>query len=209
MQYSIFKFLHVLGVILLIGNVTITAFWKVFADRSNDPRVIAEAQRIVILADWFFTASGIVLIVVGGYGMLFVAGLSPFDGAWLVWGQILFLVSGVIWVAVLVPAQIRQARAAKTLKRGSPIPPRYWADGRLWLAWGIAATIPLVAAVYVMIVKPWGSERAMNKNSRVHATQALRAARVTHCRVRSAEPAAQDEGDRRSDEYPAPNEQAD
>ena len=64
MQYQMLKFLHVLGVILLIGNVTITAFWKVFADRSNDPLVIAEAQRIVILADWFFTLAGIVLILV-------------------------------------------------------------------------------------------------------------------------------------------------
>ena len=74
MQYQVLKFLHILGVILLIGNVTITAFWKVFADRSNDPLVIAQAQRIVILADWFFTLAGILLILGGGYGMLLVAG---------------------------------------------------------------------------------------------------------------------------------------
>ena len=154
MQYQMLKFLHVLGVILLIGNVTITAFWKVFADRSNDPLVIAEAQRIVILADWFFTLAGILLILVGGYGMLVAAGVSPLDGGWLVWGQALFVISGAIWVGILVPAQIRQARIARTLARGSEIPERYWQQGRIWLAWGIAATVPLVAAVYVMIVKP-------------------------------------------------------
>jgi uncharacterized membrane protein len=154
MQYQMLKFLHVLGVILLIGNVTITAFWKVFADRSNDPIVIAEAQRIVILADWFFTLAGILLILIGGYGMLFVTGVSPLDGGWLVWGQALFVISGAIWFGVLVPAQIRQARIARTLSRGSEIPQQYWQHGRLWLAWGIAATVPLVAAVYVMIAKP-------------------------------------------------------
>ena len=154
MQYQVFKFLHVLGVILLIGNVTITAFWKVFADRSNDALVIAQAQRIVILADWFFTLAGILLILGGGYGMLFVAGISPLDGGWLLWGQGLFVVSGAIWVRILVPAQIRQSRIAKALTRETEIPQQYWQYGRTWLVWGIAATVPLVAAVYVMIVKP-------------------------------------------------------
>lgn len=153
MLYSILKFLHVAGVVLLIGNVTITAYWKVFSDRSNDTTIIANAQRAVIIADWLFTLPGIALILIGGYGMLLMTETSPLDSPWLVWGQVLFLASGVIWLGVLVPAQIRQSRAARTFEAGAAIPESYWRDGRRWLIWGIIATVPLVGAIYVMIAK--------------------------------------------------------
>ncbi|MBR2536668.1 MAG: DUF2269 domain-containing protein [Hyphomicrobium sp.] len=153
MLYSVLKFLHVAGVVLLIGNVTITAFWKVYSDRSNDPRIVANAQRAVIAADWLFTFPAITLIIVGGYGMALIANMDLFADPWLVWGQVLFLISGALWLGVLVPVQIRQARAARIFEPDAPIPESYWRDGRRWLVWGIAATVPLVAATYVMIAK--------------------------------------------------------
>ena len=153
MAYSILKFLHVLGVILLIGNVTITAYWKVLADRTRDGAIVAHAQQAVIYADWLFTVPGIALILVGGYGMAYQSGLDLFGRPWLIWGQVFFLASGLIWLAVLIPAQIRQARVARTRAPDDQLPESYWRDGRLWLIWGIAATVPLIAALYVMIAK--------------------------------------------------------
>jgi uncharacterized membrane protein len=153
MTYTVFKFLHLLGVVLLIGNVTITAYWKVFADRTRSAMLVAHAQRAVIYADWLFTLPGIILILVGGYGMVWQAGLDPFGTNWLIWGQVLFFMSGVIWLGILIPAQIRQAKVARSLGPESDVPLAYWRDGRLWLLWGIAATVPLIAAIYVMIVK--------------------------------------------------------
>lgn len=153
MLYSFLKFLHVLGVVLLIGNVTITAFWKVFADRTGEPSLVAHAQYLVTLTDWIFTLAGIVLILVGGYGMVLTEGIDPFGASWLVWGQLLFLLSGVIWIAVLVPAQVRQATAARTFRAGEDIPASYWKDARQWLIWGIVATVPLVAATFLMVMK--------------------------------------------------------
>ncbi len=154
MLYSILKFLHVAGVILLLGNVTITAYWKVFADRTNEPNVVAHAQRSVIVADWLFTLPDIALILAGGYGMVLAGGIDPIGTPWLMWSQILFFVSGLVWLAILVPAQIRQARMARTFAAGTEIPPGYWRDSRLWLIWGIIATVPLVGAIYLMIAQP-------------------------------------------------------
>lgn len=57
---------RVLGVVLLIGNVTVTAYWKVLADRTRSAILAAHAQRAVIYADWLFTLPGIVLILAGG-----------------------------------------------------------------------------------------------------------------------------------------------
>lgn len=154
MSYDILKFLHVLGVVLLVGNVTITAFWKVFADRTGDAKVVAYAQRLVTLCDWVFTLAGIVLIVAGGYGMAVIQHRHVFEERWLILGQLLFLVSGLIWLFLLIPLQIRLARQARLSGESGKIPASYWRDGRIWLVWGIIATIPLVAAIYVMVTKP-------------------------------------------------------
>ena len=153
-MYAVFKMIHILGVVVLLGNVTITAYWKVLADRTSDAKLIAHAQHGVTVADWIFTLAGIILILGGGYGAAAIAGLSLAGPAWLVIGQLLFAVSGLIWVGVLIPLQIRQARTAKTLMHDGILPPQYRRDSRLWLIRGVAATVPLVAAIYVMVAKP-------------------------------------------------------
>lgn len=153
-MYLAWKFVHLAGVVLLVGNVTITAIWKVFADRTGEPKTIAFAQRMVNGTDWVCTGGGILLIVAGGYGMAASAGLNIVTTRWLLWGQILFVLSGILWLCVLVPLQIRQARLAAVFAQGGPIPDAYRNLSARWLVWGIAATVPLVAALFVMIAKP-------------------------------------------------------
>ena len=127
--------LHVLGVIVLIGNVTVSSFWKVFADRSGEPRIIAHAQRLVSTTDWVFTLSGILLLIGGGFGATYVAGIPPFGPAWLVVAELLFLLSGLIWLFDPCAIQIRQARQARSFAAAAPIPAAYRRDNRLWLIW--------------------------------------------------------------------------
>jgi uncharacterized membrane protein len=65
MTYFIFKILHILGVVLFLGNIIVTGVWKVMADRTGEPRTVAYAQQLVTLTDWIFTAGGVVLIIIG------------------------------------------------------------------------------------------------------------------------------------------------
>jgi len=154
MLYEVAKFIHITGVVMLLGNVTATAIWKFFADRSRNPVVIAFAQRLVTLTDISLTLWGIILIVGGGYGALLAAHISPFEGTWLVYSQICFVASGLIWLFVLLPLQIRQARTARAFKNGGPIPERYYRDCRLWMIWGFISFAPLIAATWLMSAKP-------------------------------------------------------
>ncbi|NJL08235.1 MAG: DUF2269 family protein [Methylacidiphilales bacterium] len=154
MLFEVLKTLHIVGVVLLVGNVTITAFWKAFADRTGNPAVIAFGQRLVTITDFVFTGGGIALLYLGGTGAALVQGLHPFAPGWLLWGQILFLSSGAIWALILIPAQIRLARAARAFADGGPIPESYWRDNRNWLIWGIIACVPLFVAIWVMVAKP-------------------------------------------------------
>ena len=72
MLYDALKYLHILGIVLLLGNVTITAFWKAFADRTGDPVVIAFGQRLVTITDFVFTGGGGIII----YGRWFWRGVG-------------------------------------------------------------------------------------------------------------------------------------
>lgn len=155
MSYDVLKLLHLLGVVLLLGNVTVTSIWKLYADRTRDPVVIAFAQRLVTITDWFFTFWGIVLLVVGGYGAAWVLGADVLRDDWIVWSEVMFALAGLIWLGLLVPIQVRQARMARGFVAGGEIPEAYWRLGRLWIIWGLIATVPLVAATWLMLRKGW------------------------------------------------------
>jgi uncharacterized membrane protein len=153
MSYAAFKIVHVFGVVLFLGNIIVTAMWKALADQTKDPRIVAFAQRLITRTDWVFTLGGIVMLVIGAYGMVFVGGLDLRQG-WLMWGQGLFAASGVVWVAVLLPVQTAQSGLARGFAAGGEIPKRYWELNRRWMIWGTIATVLPLANLYVMIIKP-------------------------------------------------------
>jgi uncharacterized membrane protein len=154
MSYEAFKVVHLFGVVIFLGNIIVTAVWKVMADRTRDPPIIAYAQRLVTLTDWIFTAGGVVFILIGAYGMAAVAGLDLRGAIWLIWGQALLVISGLIWALILIPTQIAQARQARDFASGSAIPDSYWRHNRRWVIWGVIATIIPLANLYVMVFKP-------------------------------------------------------
>ena len=145
--------LHVLGVVLFLGNLIVTAVWKVIADRTRQADVIAYAQRLVAITDIAFTAPGAILIAVSG-GILAgdVGGVT--GPGWLTTGVILFALSGVIWLTVLVPTQIRQTRLARRFKHEATVPDQYWRLALLWYVFGSIATVLPLANVFIMTVRP-------------------------------------------------------
>lgn len=150
--YDVAKFLHVTGVAMLMGNITVTAIWKFFADRNGQPQVLAFAQKLVTYTDWSMTFWGAVLIMGGGYGMAISAGFPLWRG-WLLWSQILFVLAGLIWLLVLVPIQVKQARLARDFSVDG-VGEEYRALSRRWLAWGVVSTAPLIVATWLMVAKP-------------------------------------------------------
>lgn len=154
MSYELLKTIHILGVILLLGNITITAWWKSMANRTGDARIIAFAQRQVTLTDFLFTLPGAVLIVATGDFIGYVLLTDSWSIRWLTWGRILFIVSGLIWLSVLIPIQVKQARLARTFGTGAEIPAAYWRLNRCWYAFGTVALLLPMANLYWMVFKP-------------------------------------------------------
>jgi uncharacterized membrane protein len=153
-MYEFFKGLHILGLVLMAGNVTVTAFWKVFADRTCKPQLMGFAQWLVTVTDFSFTLTGGFLMVMGGYGAALTGNLPLVSTPWLLYGQIMMGVSGAIWVGILIPIQIRQARAARDFAIVGEVPASYRKDSKTWLIWGLISTVPLTLGMYFMVGKP-------------------------------------------------------
>lgn len=138
---------------MLVGNVTATAVWKVFADRTRQLETIAFAQRLVTITDWWLTAGGALMIMIGGYGMVWTADLSLTSARWLWAGQALFFLSGAVWLLAIVPIQIAQSRLARGFGSARGISMAYWRLCRLWIVFGVLATVPMAGALFLMIAK--------------------------------------------------------
>ncbi|MEQ8229841.1 MAG: DUF2269 family protein [Rhodospirillales bacterium] len=153
MSYETLKLLHLLGVILFLGNIVVTAWWKVTADRTGNPAVIAHGQRQVILTDVIFTSLGVVLIAGSGAAMIAAAGWDVMEARWLQWGIGLFALSGGIWLIVLIPTQVQQMRLARTFKDGGDVPERYRQLAARWNLFGGLATVLPFLNLYWMVFK--------------------------------------------------------
>ena len=153
-SYLTLKSLHLFGVVLFLGNIIVTAWWKIMADRTRDAKIIAFAQRQVTLTDFVFTAGGASLVLAAGWGNAALHGMDMFHTKWLSWGSWLFLMSGLIWLVILIPEQIRQARMASQFAGGGEIPAAYWFSVKRWYIWGAIATLLPVLNLYWMIFKP-------------------------------------------------------
>ena len=152
-NYQLLKSIHLLGVVIFLGNIIVTAIWKLLADRTRSPAIVAYAQRLVTFTDIAFTTTGVLLILVSGRMMASNVGEIS-DFLWLSWGWWLFIASGVIWVLVLIPIQVKQARLAKNFSNEDNIPEGYWLLSRYWMVFGVIATLLPLANLYFMVFKP-------------------------------------------------------
>jgi uncharacterized membrane protein len=98
-------FLHILGAVLLVGNLLTSIFWKYRGDSTKDLEIITHTHREIRKADRIFGHIGIILIFLTGLGLWHVNRIKIMDAYWLLWGFILFIISVTLWGAVIVPAE--------------------------------------------------------------------------------------------------------
>jgi uncharacterized membrane protein len=147
-MYLIFKLVHVLAVIAFVGNITVGLFWKRFADDTKDQAIIAHTIDGIIRSDRIFTIPGVILVIIGGFGAAIVGRYPILSTGWLLWGIILFVISGMAFGPV-ARSQREMLAAAKAGNWDL-----YHQLSKSWDFWGsIALLTPLLAAA-IMIVKP-------------------------------------------------------
>lgn len=152
-SYLWLKVIHIFGVVIFLGNIIVTGWWKNMADRTKNPQIIAFAQRQVTLTDFIFTGGGVAVLFIAGRLNVHLHHLN-YDAQWLVQGMWMFLLSGLIWVAILIPVQIKQAKMADAFARNNQIPELYWKLCTTWNIFGLIATLLPLVNLYWMVFKP-------------------------------------------------------
>ena len=93
------KFLHLIGAAVLLGTGAGIAFFMLLAHRTGEPSLIAGVGRIVVIADFLFTATAVVLQPVTGVGLALLDGYSLGEG-WIVLSIALYVLTGIFWLPV-------------------------------------------------------------------------------------------------------------
>ena len=147
-MYLALKVVHVAGVILFLGNITVGVFWKQFADRTRNAAIMAYTVDGIIRADRIFTIPGILILLAGGIGAALVAGYPILGTGWILWALIAFALSGVAFGPLS-----RTQRSLSTAAHAGDLE-TYDRLSQRWNIFGAIALILPVLAFVIMIVKP-------------------------------------------------------
>lgn len=154
-MYITLKILHVAAVVIFLGNLVTGILWKVHADQTKDPVIIRHTIAGLIRADRWFTIPGVVLILIGGFGAAIIGGVPLLRTRWILWGIILFTLSGIAYMGRVAPLQQKMLAVARSgVESGKFEWEEYRALSRSWNLWGTIALLTPALTMIAMIAKP-------------------------------------------------------
>lgn len=151
-SYLVLKYLHILSGAVLLGTGAGIAYFLLTAHLSRNLATLRVVARHVILADWIFTTTAVVVQPVTGVWMMAERGW-PLTTPWILWSIALYLAVGACWLPVVV-VQYRIARLAREAASYESLGAGYRRAIRLWLALGIPAFAMVLAIYALMVFKP-------------------------------------------------------
>ena len=153
MLYAFIKTLHILSSVLLVGTGFGTAFYLFFTNRTRSVTAIAVVSRLVVRADWWFTAPTVVIQPVTGLWLMHLAHW-PINSEWIVVSIALYLIAGACWLPV-VWLQVRMAHMASIAANShGELPDVYWRYAKRWELLGYPAFVAMLVIYYLMAAKP-------------------------------------------------------
>ncbi|MER8789712.1 DUF2269 family protein [Mesorhizobium sp. M0983] len=153
MLYLLLKFLHVIGAAVLLGTGAGIAFFMLLAHRTGNTSTVAAVARMVVVADFLFTATAVVAQPLTGAALAWQAGYSLSEG-WIVLSITLYIFTGMFWLPVVWMQMEMRKLASQAAAAGAPLPPRYHRLFWLWFAFGFPAFAAVLGIFWLMIARP-------------------------------------------------------
>lgn len=151
--YLLVKMIHILSGAVLFGTGAGIAFFMLRANANGEPATVAAVARIVVLADYVFTATAVVVQPISGLILITMQDYSLTE-PWLVAAYALYLLTGICWLPV-VAIQLRLKRLAEqAVSDGAPLPDAYHRLYRIWFILGWPAFAAVLGIYWLMIAKP-------------------------------------------------------
>jgi uncharacterized membrane protein len=152
-EYFLLKFLHVIGSTVLLGTGAGIAFFMLMAHRTGEAATVAAVARIVVIADYVFTTTAVVVQPITGMLLAWEAGYSLFDG-WIATSLVLYVFTGLFWLPVVWMQSRMRDLAREAAAAGQPLPSAYHRLYRWWFAFGFPAFAAVLAIFWLMITRP-------------------------------------------------------
>ena len=154
LPYQWHKLFHIVGAVLFLGNIIVTAVWLVLAEQTRNTATLHFAAKAVNWADVFFTAPGILLLLANGQIMANAA-WGGVSASWIAVALGLFVLSGIIWAGFLLRFQHRLIQvSAQAAGSDAPLPPAFFRVLHAWYIAGTVATVSPLVSLVLMVVKP-------------------------------------------------------
>ncbi len=152
--YQALNIFHVLAVVIFLGNILTGFFWMTIAYRTKNIDHIIFVTKTLIKSDKWVTLPSVLIIVLSGFYMAGLSGLSVLKTGWILWSIILFSISGLCFAFKVGPLQNKlYAIAAEGYKEE----PFGWDDYgktyREWVVWGLISIGTPMVALALMIAK--------------------------------------------------------
>jgi uncharacterized membrane protein len=151
--YFLFKYLHVLGAIVILGTGAGIAFFMLMAHRSREAAFIARTAAVVVTADMLFTLTAVILQPLTGVALMLLSEVTFAEG-WLIASLVLYAVAGLFWIPVIFMQAEMRDLARITDAAGQALPQRYFTLFRRWFLFGIPGFGSVMAILWLMIAKP-------------------------------------------------------
>jgi uncharacterized membrane protein len=151
--YLVLKFLHLVGAALLLGTGIGIAFFLFMADRERNLQGLAATLRIVVVADYVFTATAAIAQPVTGLLLKRLRGYTLSD-TWILASLSLYVLIGVCWLPVVALQIKMRGIAVDALDRGKRLPKQFRRLMRIWFWLGWPAFLSMLAIFWLMIARP-------------------------------------------------------
>jgi uncharacterized membrane protein len=138
---------HVASAVLWLGNFAVTGVWALRAFMSRDRALVAFAAREILFTDATFTLIFGSAVVLTGLVLAQRLHVDIATTRWIRDALVAVIACGAIWLAVLVPIEVR---LFVRTKRGLPVQKLFAA----WNVLGWSVTVVLFVVIYLMIAKP-------------------------------------------------------
>lgn len=151
--YLLIKWIHILSSVALVGVGFGSAFYLYFVNRTKNVDAIAEVSKLVVRADYWFTAPTVIIQPISGFVLVSLTSYS-FTESWLLATYTLFILAGMWWLPV-VWLQIQMAKMARIASdQKTELPERYWRYALFWERLGMLAFPAMVIVYGLMVFKP-------------------------------------------------------
>ena len=154
MNYTYLKLIHLLAVIIFLGNIIVGLFWMRIAVKTRDLRIINFTIKGIITADRYFTIPGVIIITAFGILTAVYGHFPLLRTGWILWSIILFSISGLAFGFKVSPLQKILLNLTLNNEKAGDLNWHYFQKKYVeWEVWGLIALITPLAAFVMMTLK--------------------------------------------------------